>query len=204
MRQIMRADMMSVLFGIAIAVVLTPAASADDALGPMSGTGGVMRDAERRALAPARLDAMARRWNLSDRARGRLDAALARWCGSDLRAEALGHDRVRAEVPFFAQADAPYGDHVEGAIDLLATDGGSDAALVVDYKTGDRGLSPEEIRAHHELQANFYAYVLMGQGYRCVECAFCCVELDTSDLGGQAGQPYVVRYHFDRGNPPVL
>ena len=161
-------------------------------------------EAPTRALAPARLDAMARRWNLSDRARGRLDAALARWCGSDLRAEALGHDRVRAEVPFFAQADAPYGDHVEGAIDLLATDGGSDAALVVDYKTGDRGLSPEEIRAHHELQANFYAYVLMGQGYRCVECAFCCVELDTSDLGGQAGQPYVVRYHFDRGNPPVL
>lgn len=53
MRQIMRADMMSVLFGIAIAAVLPPTASADDALGPMSGTGGVMRDAERRALAPA-------------------------------------------------------------------------------------------------------------------------------------------------------
>ena len=53
MRQIMRSNMMSVLFGIAIAAVLPPTASADDALGPMTGTGGVMRDAERRALAPA-------------------------------------------------------------------------------------------------------------------------------------------------------
>lgn len=153
---------------------------------------------------PERVEAMARRWNLSDRARGRLDAALARWCESDLRTEALAHGRVRAEVPFFAPAESAYGDHVEGAIDLLCTDQGSDAALVVDYKTGDKGLAASEIRAHHALQANFYAAVLMGRGYRRVECAFCCVELDAGALGGRTGQPFVVRYVFDEGHPPIL
>ena len=152
----------------------------------------------------ARLGASVRRWGLSPRAQGRLRAALGRWCGSELRAEARSHSLVRAEVPFFMRVDSAYGEYVEGSIDLLATDAGSRHALVVDYKTGDAGLSEEELRAHHEMQANFYASVLMQGGLKDVECAFCCVERDASELGGRAGQPLVVRYRFDGKHPPRL
>ena len=102
------------------------------------------------------------------------------------------------------RVDSAYGEYVEGSIDLLATDAGSRHALVVDYKTGDAGLSEEELRAHHEMQANFYASVLMQGGLKDVECAFCCVERDASELGGRVGQPLVVRYRFDGKHPPRL
>jgi RecB family exonuclease len=88
---------------------------------------------------------------------------------------------------------------VEGAIDLLATDAGSTEALVIDYKTGDRGLSIEQIEARHRMQANFYAWVLMDQGFEEVECAFCCVEVDDG-----SGGPVVVRYRFDAQTPPQI
>ena len=138
-------------------------------------------------------------WGLSPRASARLDAALGRWCGSDLRAEVLSHGLVRAEVPFFLPVDSSYGDHVEGAIDLLATDEGSSRALLVDYKTGDRGLSPEQVSARHLMQANFYAYVLMASGFDEVDCRFACVEVDDGN-----GGPLVARYVFDRDNPPRI
>ncbi len=48
-----------------------------------------------------------------------------------------------------------YGSYVEGAIDLLAYN--KEAKVVVDYKTGDKGLSATQIYEHHQMQANFYA-----------------------------------------------
>jgi ATP-dependent helicase/nuclease subunit A len=138
-------------------------------------------------------------WGLSPRASARLDAARGRWCGSDLRAEVLSHGLVRAEVPFLLPVDSSYGDHVEGAIDLLATDEGSPRALLVDYKTGDRGLSPEQVSARHLMQANFYAYVLMASGFDEVDCRFACVEVDDGH-----GGPLVARYVFDGDNPPRI
>lgn len=148
---------------------------------------------------PARLEALARSQGISERQRRRLEAAIARWERSDIRSEALGHDVLRAEAPFFQRVESAYGDYVEGAIDLLCTDVGSTSALVIDYKTGDRGLSLEEISARHEMQANFYASVLMGQGFEEVDCAFVCVEREGGD-----GQPLVVRYAFDARNPPHM
>jgi ATP-dependent exoDNAse (exonuclease V) beta subunit len=141
---------------------------------------------------PERQAALERTWHLSERQRQRLAAAVARWEGSALRREALAHDHVRAEFPFFCAVSSGYGSYVEGAIDLLATDEGSDHALVVDYKTGDIGLTVEEIEERHRMQANFYAWVLTSRGYRTVSCAFCCVELDDG-FGG----PLVVRYEFE-------
>lgn len=138
-------------------------------------------------------------WRLSSRASAKLEAALARWRDSDIRREAIGHGLVRAEVPFFSAAESRFGSYVEGAIDLLATDAGSSGALVVDYKTGDVGLSMDQIRARHEMQANFYASVLMRQGFSSVECAFVCVELDDGN-----GQPVVVRYEFGEGSLPRM
>ena len=141
---------------------------------------------------PLRLEALARTWHLSPRATERLRAAIARWETSELRREALSYARVQPEVPFFVTTDSPYGSHVEGAIDLLAYNPGETEALVVDYKTGDVGLSHDEILQRHRMQANFYAWVLMSQGFKEVTCAFCCVEVDDG-----AGGPVVVRYHFD-------
>lgn len=138
-------------------------------------------------------------WNLRPRTAARLRAALERWRNSDLRAEALTYKRVRAEVPFFSPAKSQYGSYVEGAIDLLATNPSDDHAFLVDYKTGDLGLSPAQIQERHRMQANFYARVLMDQGYKSVSCNFVCVE--THD---PTGQPFVARYDFDQDMQPVL
>ena len=123
--------------------------------------------------------------------RTRLSDALARWEGSSLREEVLGYARVRAEVPFFLEAACPFGRELEGAIDLLATSDGSGRALLVDYKTGDRGASAKEIGRRHQLQARTYAYVLRRMGFTDVTCAFVCVELDDG-----TGEPVVARYEF--------
>ena len=142
----------------------------------------------------ARVAAQVRRWHLSDRAAGRLREALGRWERSALRAEALSWPLVRAEVPFFQpRPDSPHGDYLEGAMDLLCTDTSGRRALVVDYKTGDRGLEPAEVRERHAMQAEFYAGVLLAEGYDHVECAFVCVERDDPD---DPGEPLVARYAF--------
>ena len=148
---------------------------------------------------PERLEALARTWNLSERAKTRLRQAVARWEGCALRREALSYELVRPEVPFFVRADSAYGQYVEGAIDLLACDRGATSALVVDYKTGDVGLSPSQIEERHRMQANFYAWVLMDQGFEQVECAFVCVEVDDG-----TGGPVVARYRFDRQHLPAI
>ncbi len=152
-------------------------------------TGHVPTD-ERIALAA---DAYA----VGPRDRKRLSAALARWERSKIRAEALSHRVLRAEVPFFCEVESPLGHELEGAIDLLATDvavageGARPEALLVDYKTGDHGATFAQIRERHEMQARFYASVLQGQGFGSVTCAFVCVELEDA-----AGEPVVVRYEF--------
>ncbi|OFK24161.1 UvrD-helicase domain-containing protein [Olsenella sp. HMSC062G07] len=148
---------------------------------------------------PARIERAKTYWGLSRRSAARLDAALERWCESRLRAEVLTHGLVRAEVPFFLPVTSRHGKYVEGAIDLLATDEGSSCALLVDYKTGDRGLSAAQVSSRHLMQANFYAHVLMSVGFDEVDCRFACVEVDDG-----SGDPLVARYVFDRDNPPVI
>ena len=149
-----------------------------------------------------RLGLVATAWGVERRDLGRLREALARWERSQLRHEVLAHRFVRAEVPFFCAVESPLGSDLEGAIDLLASDalphpGGvqdgpaAPAALLVDYKTGDAGLTYAQIRRRHEMQARFYAFVLKRMGYGEITCAFVCVELE-----GEAGEPVVVRYQF--------
>lgn len=145
------------------------------------------------AVDEARVATQVRQWHLSARAEARLGAALARWERSSVRAEALAWPLVRAEVPFFRRVDSPHGDYLEGAIDLLCTDGEGRRALVVDYKTGDAGLAPEEVRERHAMQAEFYAHVLLAEGFERVECAFVCVERDDPQA---PGEPLVARYAF--------
>lgn len=144
------------------------------------------------------IDRLCLKNSVPQRAVSRVKQALELWSNSTIRQEALAHDVVIAESPFTLQVDSEYGNYVEGAIDLLAYNKGSKDALVVDYKTGDKGLSATQIYEHHQMQANFYAYVLMQRGFTKVECAFVCVEVE------EAGQPHVARYTFDVNHQPRL
>ena len=144
------------------------------------------------------IDRLCLKNSVPQRAVSRVKQALELWSNSAIRQEALAHDVVIAESPFTLQVDSEYGNYVEGAIDLLAYNKGSKDALVVDYKTGDKGLSATQIYEHHQMQANFYAYVLMQHGFTKVECAFVCVEVE------EAGQPHVARYTFDVNHQPRL
>ena len=144
------------------------------------------------------IDRLCLKNSVPQRAVSRVKQALELWSNSAIRQEALAHDVVIAESPFTLQVDSEYGNYVEGAIDLLAYNKGSKDALVVDYKTGDKGLSATQIYEHHQMQANFYAYVLMQRGFTKVECVFVCVEVE------EAGQPYVARYTFDVNHQPRL
>lgn len=144
------------------------------------------------------IDRLCLKNSVPQRAVSRVKQALDLWTNSEIRQEALAHDVVIAESPFTLQVDSTYGNYVEGAIDLLAYNKGSKDALVVDYKTGDKGLNAAQIYEHHQMQANFYAYVLMQRGFTKVECAFVCVEVE------EAGQPHVARYLFDVNHQPQL
>ena len=126
-------------------------------------------------------------WKLSAAKEKRLRDALWRWWNSNIRREVLAYDTIRAEVPFCIQRNSVYGRYYHGAFDLLATSASSRHALLIDYKTGDLGLSKEEIAARHTLQSQLYADVLLHAGYTSVTCAFVCVELDDGH-----GQPYVI------------
>ena len=128
---------------------------------------------------PKRLEALARTWHLSERQRARLSKAITCWEKSDLRREASTYSLRRAEVPFFVSTPtSPHGSYFEGAIDLLCTNGTdcTGDALVIDYKTGDIGLTEAEVYKRHEQQAQLYANMLLGEGFEQVTCAFICVE----------------------------
>ena len=145
------------------------------------------------SLDETRVSALSRAWHLSPRQDKRLRAALDLWANSAIRAEALSYQFVTPEAPFFVHAPSDFGEWLEGAIDLLCTDAQKTRALVVDYKTGDAGLTPNELREHHQMQAKFYTDVLLGLGFKEVECAFVCVEREDPLM---ASEPYVVRYRF--------
>lgn len=144
-----------------------------------------------------RVDALCRYWGCTSEQRVRIDAAIERWRGSKVRAEALRWPCVRAEVPFYSHGMEELGDrfgaYAEGAIDLLCTDpSDSGHALVIDYKTGGHAdETPEQLREKHTLQARVYADVLHKQGYGHVTLKFVRVEQpDPAD----PTQPQVVTY----------
>ena len=147
----------------------------------------------------ARLDALARTWNCDLDQRERLDAALARWCGSAVRREALEWAEVRAEVPFFSlgadERAERFGAYAEGSIDLLCTDPARPgAALVIDYKTGGcPAETPGQLQRKHALQAEVYADALHKAGCERVSLRFVRVEIDDPQA---PDQPQVVAYEL--------
>lgn len=151
-----------------------------------------------------RILAVAKSRELNEQATDRLSLALNNWLASPLCNEAFSYPIVQGEAPFFsAEGNEEYLDSSEGkagyltgSIDLLCTDGSRDA-LVVDYKTGERTLSEHEARELHEMQARYYAHVLMKQGFERMEAAFVLVENVDSE------GPLTVRFTF-KGEPPKL
>lgn len=146
-----------------------------------------------------RVDALCRYWGCTSEQRVRIDAAIDRWRGSKVRAEALRWPCVRAEVPFYSRGMEELGDrfgaYAEGAIDLLCTDpSDSGHALVIDYKTGGHAdETPEQLREKHALQARVYADVLHKAGYERVTLKF--VRVEVSDPVDPV-QPQVVTYEI--------
>ena len=146
-----------------------------------------------------RVDALCRYWGCTSEQRVRIDAAIDRWRGSKVRAEALRWPCVRAEVPFYSRGMEELGDrfgaYAEGAIDLLCTDpSDSGHALVIDYKTGGHAdEAPEQLREKHALQARVYADVLHKAGYERVTLKF--VRVEVSDPVDPV-QPQVVTYEI--------
>ena len=188
---------------VAETFVMLPGTLADDGVDPTSLGSAFHELAQIMVETQAKvdeqtIDRLCLKNSVPQRAVSRVKQALELWGNSEIRQEALAHDVVIAESPFTLQVNSEYGNYVEGAIDLLAYNKGSKDALVVDYKTGDKGLSAAQIYEHHQMQANFYAYVLMQRGFTKVECAFVCVEVE------EAGQPHVARYTFDANHQPRL
>ena len=159
------------------------------------------------ALPEERLLEIARYWRVNDadladkKGLADLRAAVDAWASSALRAKALAsYDLVEAEVPFFIHAPSRFGSYLEGFIDLLATRDGGREGLVVDYKTGYLGYDAESFQKAHEMQANFYAHVLLNQGYTSVTCSFIALQQSGAD-----GAPLVASYGpFTPDNPPTL
>ncbi len=149
----------------------------------------------RSPVTDGRVAAAARFRSLDARAEQRLRRALDAWWGSDARIEAWTYPQLVGEAPFFQRLEAE-GGYLTGSIDLLATDG--DRAFVVDYKTGERGLDAAGARAEHEMQARYYAHVLIAQGFATVRCAFVLVE-NLVD-----GRPLTVDFEFEGPEPPPL
>ena len=146
------------------------------------------------------IKAMEEHWRLSPRACSRLERALARWSSSSVRKEALSYAHLVPEMPFFSEAHSELGSQVEGAFDLVAWNDRSHA-LLIDYKTGDTTLGPEEIFSRHALQADLYARVLRDAGFADIDCRFVCVEVAD---GEHPDEPLVASYHYDGEHEPYL
>ncbi len=143
-----------------------------------------------------RIDALCRSCRLTPLQTTRLHAALHRWFESSVAQKVARYRSVRAEVPFFIRVGegeaAPF---LEGEIDLLADDGDSSGAFVVDYKTGGSPLEDAEtLPVKHELQAKCYAYAVLAQGFNRVDLAF--VRVEQHDEGKPGDEPEVVPYSF--------
>jgi ATP-dependent exoDNAse (exonuclease V) beta subunit len=144
-----------------------------------------------------RVASVAREAGVRSKDMRRLRGALKRWYDSDLRQDTLLAHSVHAELPFFVEVVSKHGQWLEGAFDLLC-DMGSGIYHVVDYKTGDIGLDAGQARALHEMQARYYARVLLDEGAKHVTCTFVLVERDLD------GQPMTVAYEYDRSDIPSL
>jgi ATP-dependent helicase/nuclease subunit A len=123
-----------------------------------------------------RLEAIARFFELGADGARRLGLAVGRYCASETARRAIGGDTVRRESPFAMRI----GDRflLTGSIDLYSRTGSE--ALVVDYKSGEKG-ERSELEQRYRLQAECYALAVLRDG--CVKAAVEFVRPEV-DAGG--------------------
>ncbi len=182
--------------------------------------------AARRALCMPNVDeicALAQAQDLTDTQTQRLIDACERWFSCDLIARIADFESVRSEVPFMVALDVPdaarVGDtaqegfgcptrfYLEGAIDVLATNGDG-IAEVVDFKTGGFDAeTPGELHDKHLFQAQCYAYELLCEGFTDVHAHFVRVEhegdAESTDSAGVV-QPQIIDYTFTADDMKAL
>ncbi len=141
-----------------------------------------------RLPAAERVAAIVRQYELSDAMATRLGSAAARYTGSAVAARVVLAESVARETSF-ALPVAGGSTLLAGAIDLYARSGTS--ALIVDYKSGVSGDSPE-LLDRYRLQAECYALVALLDGCDTVEVVF--VRPEVADA---AGEPEQVVFTFD-------
>lgn len=144
------------------------------------------------------IDAQVASCSLGADSEARLRAALDAWFASNVCNRFAAYENVQAEVPFAVYVPSSEGQEaftLEGEIDGLADNGGTECMLI-DYKTGGHASeTPEALHKKHLLQAQCYAYALIEAGYTSVDAFFIRVE---QHMGGADGKkaPQTVEYSF--------
>lgn len=125
-----------------------------------------------------RLAAIARFHELGEVDAGRLARAVQRYCSSDVAWRASAGETVRRESPFSMRVGERF--LLTGSIDLYARTG--NAALVVDYKSGETG-DVGELEDRYRLQAECYALAVMRDGCESATVEFVRPEVEVAQGG---------------------
>ncbi len=116
----------------------------------------------------ARIQALARYFELDPEEADRLRESTARYCESDVARRATEADIVMREAPLSVAVGGGL-FVMAGSIDLYARN--EDTVLIVDYKSGTSGVH-EELVERYRLQAECYAFAALGEGCARVEVVF--------------------------------
>lgn len=137
-----------------------------------------------------RVDSIARYYQLSDRDRERLGAAVSAFTRSRIAHTIQGSERILTEAPFSIELHDTEGRGfvLAGSMDLLGRTGSQ--AIIVDYKTGASG-TPSELAERYEAQARCYALAALKQGATHVELHFVRPE-----VLGEDGEPQSVSFTY--------
>ena len=120
-----------------------------------------------------RVSAIARFFELGEQGTSRLQLAVARYSASDTARRAVAGEIVRRESPFAMRIAERF--LLTGSIDLYSRT--ANEALVVDYKSGEKG-EPGELEHRYRLQAECYALAVLCDGCTGVTVEFVRPEVD--------------------------
>lgn len=132
-----------------------------------------------------RIAAIARFHELGEAERGRLALAVDRYCTSSVAKRAVDSEIVRRESPFSIRIGGLF--LLTGSIDLYSRSG--DAALVLDYKSGETG-NVGELEERYRLQAECYALAVIRDGCRQVSVEFVRPEVEIPEGGAIQRQAF--------------
>lgn len=145
-----------------------------------------------------RVDCIARYYQLPEREKARLGAAVRAFTGSRIARTLRESERIVTEAPFSVELRDTKGCEfiLTGSMDLIALS--QNRALIVDYKTGALG-TPQELAERYEAQARCYALAALKQGAVQVELHFVRPE-----VRGDDGEPQSVSFAYTASDVDAL